>query len=56
MSQTAEKKPVRLDFPPADRERLRIAAALAGVPMSTFAREAVLARVEKTLKKDIKDR
>jgi hypothetical protein len=56
MPSTADKKPVRLDFPPADRERLRIAAAVAGVPMSTFAREAVLARIEKTLKRDIKDR
>lgn len=33
---------VRLDLPPKDRERLRVVAAMAGMPMAHFARQAVL--------------
>jgi hypothetical protein len=41
--------PVRLDLPASERDRLRLAAARAGVPMSQFARDAVLAAVRRAL-------
>jgi hypothetical protein len=43
--------PVRLDLTHGERDRLRVAASLAGVSMAAFARNVVVAAVAKALEK-----
>ncbi len=48
---TVPPKPVRLELPAIDHERLRILAASQGLPMSVLAREVILGWTEKEFRK-----